>query len=573
MDTLKRLWPYFRKYRLYLFLSVIASAIVSSTDAGVAYITKDILDGIFISKNERLLHLIPIVLIVMFIVRCSSSFFQSLFIQLSSQRAIQNIRDDMYHKIIKLPVAYFHDNTTGVLMTKVINDVSNIQAAVASVMRIMRSVFTVIALVGVVFYQSPRLGVSIFLIVPLMLIIIRKSGRKIKKTSHKSQLHLGELGDTLNESFSGIKVVKSFSNEDKEYKKFVINSANEIKYRLKQALISSISSPMIETLAGMSVAVIIFVGGLQVINGTTTTGTFFSFITAFGLMFEPIKKINNYNTVIQKARASAERIFEVMDSENTVLDNNGTIECDAHSKKIEFRNVSFRYNSSDTNVLDGLNLTIEPGMKAAIVGSSGAGKSTIAALLPRFYDVTEGGIYIGGTDIRDFNVYSLRRNIGIVSQEPFLFNNTIKYNIAYGVKDPDDHAILRAAEQSYSLGFIEELPDGIDTLIGERGCRISGGQRQRITIARALLMNPPVLVLDEATSALDTESEKIVQKALNNLMKNRTSIVIAHRLSTVADADMIVVLNKGKIEAAGTHTRLLEESGTYATLCKMQMLS
>jgi subfamily B ATP-binding cassette protein MsbA len=570
MKNLKRIWKYFRDYKSYIVTALIASAVVSATDGATAYIVKDILDGIFIEKDERLLKLIPLVIIIMYSVRCVARVMQSYLIQYAGQRAVQKIREELYYKMIRLPMSYYDKNDTGAMMARIINDVSNLQNAVPAALKIFRSALSIVFLIGVVLYQDMKLGSTVFLSLPFIVILIDKTGKKVKKYSKKQQERVGEMATALQETFSGVTVVKSFANEDKETAKFYRLNLNEVKYRLKQVMITSLSSPFLETVAGFAVAFIVFYGGLKVISGETTAGTFFSFVTAFGLMFDPFKKINNYNSTIQMANASADRIFDVLDIKNAILDNDGTLECDASGKDIVFENVSFYYNEKDGKVLNGFSLTVKPGMTVALVGSSGAGKSTIASIIPRFYDVTGGSIKIGGTDIRDFKVHSLRKNIGIVSQEPFLFNQSISYNISYSSDVMDMDKIRQAAESAYALNFIDELPDGFDTLLGERGDRLSGGQKQRITIARALLLNPPILILDEATSALDTESERIVQKALTNLMQGRTSFVIAHRLSTILNADMIVVLDKGKIESTGTHTELLQKSEIYSRLCQMQ---
>ncbi|PLX71353.1 MAG: ABC transporter ATP-binding protein [Denitrovibrio sp.] len=570
MKNFKRIWKYFTDHKLFIFAAFMSSAVVSATDGATAYIVKDILDGIFIAKNERFLILIPIVIVIIFSVRFVARFMQSYFIQYAGLHGVQKIREDLYQKMIQLPMSYYDKNDTGAMMTRIINDVTNLQNAIPDALKIIRSILSIFALIGVVLYQDLELGSTIFLTIPFMIILINKTGKKIKKYSRKQQERIGDLATALQETFSGVQVVKSFASEDKETFRFFGLNAREVKYRLKQVLLTSISSPLMETIAGFAIAIIIFYGGLKVINGETTTGTFFSFITAFGLMFDPFKKINQYNASVQAANASAERIFDVIDTHNAILDKDGTMDCDAHGKDISFENVSFCYSKSDGNVLDGFTLDVKAGMTIALVGSSGAGKSTIASLIPRFYDVTDGSIKIGGTDIRDFKVHSLRENIGTVSQDPFLFNETIAYNIAYGVSDPKTEDIYAAAESAYALKFIEELQDGFDTVIGERGDRLSGGQKQRVTIARALLLNPPILILDEATSSLDAESESIVQKALTNLMKGRTSFVIAHRLSTVLNADMIVVLDKGKIESTGTHQELLEKSEIYSRLCNLQ---
>lgn len=570
MKNFKRVWKYFRNYKKYIVTALISSSVVSATDGATAYIIKDILDGIFINKNEHLLKLIPIVIALMYAVRCVGRVFQSYLIQYAGQRAIQQIREEMYHKMIRLPMSYFDKNETGAMMARIINDATNLQNAVPAVLKIFRSGLSIFFLIAVVLYQDAKLGSTVFIALPFMVLLIDRTGKKVKKYSRKQQERIGDLASALQETFSGVTVVKSFANEDKETKSFLVLNVAEVKYRLKQVLITSLSSPVMETVAGFAVALIIFYGGLKVIHGDTTAGTFFSFVTAFGLMFEPFKQINTYNSTLQTANASADRIFAILDMHNEILDRDGTLDCDAHGKDIDFENVAFYYNEKDGLVLNGVNLHVTPGMTVALVGSSGAGKSTIASLLPRFYDVTGGAIKIGGVDLRDFKVHSLRKNIGIVSQEPFLFNKSITYNIAYSTDEIDMDRIRSAAESAYALNFIEELPDGFDTVLGERGDRLSGGQKQRITIARALLLNPPILILDEATSALDTESERIVQKALTNLMKGRTSFVIAHRLSTILNADMIVVLDKGKVESTGTHAELLQKSEIYSRLCQMQ---
>lgn len=570
MNNLLRIWQYFKQYRLRIVFAMLASVIVSGTDAAMAYLSKDLLDKIFIEKNIDMLKLLPLILISLFMIRMASRFTQNYLIKYSAQKAIQKIRDDMYHKLIRMPLSYFHVNPTGTISNKVLTDIKNLQNSVTSALSIFRSMITVIFLIAVVFKHDYKLSLSIFIIAPIMVLIIRKSGKKMKKTSYKTQIQLGEVSNVIVESFRGIKVIKSFANEKKESEKFSIASLKLFKYLTREALISSISSPLIETLAGFAVAVIIFYGGYNVISGETTPGTFFSFLTAFGLMFEPIKKINNYNNVLQKANASADRIFAVLDTENDLTKNNSSLTCNAKGKDIIFDNVSFRYNEENPNVLDSFNIKIKSGSTVALVGHSGSGKSTLISLLSRFYDVTGGAIRIGDTDIKEYDIYSLRKNISIVNQEPYLFNNTVSYNIVYGADSATDEDIVKAAEHAYALDFINEMPDKFDTVLGEMGVRLSGGQKQRITIARAVLADSPVVILDEATSALDTESEKIVQKALDNLMKNKTTIVIAHRLSTILNADMIIVLDKGKLVSKGTHQELLKSCEHYSRMYHAQ---
>jgi subfamily B ATP-binding cassette protein MsbA len=570
MKNLKRLWKYFRGQKFYIIMAMVCSSIVSATDGAAAYIVKDILDGIFINKDVSMLKLIPLLMIAIYLVRFVGRIFQSYFIQYAGYHAVQQVREALYEKLIYMPMRFYDNNDTGALMTRIINDVAMLHNAIPAALKIFRSGLSVFFLIGVVMYQDPVLGSSIFVAIPVMAYIIDKTGRKVKQYSKKRQEKISELGKALQETLTGISVVKSFANEEKEEKTFFKLNGVALVYRLKQVLVTSLSSPFMESLAGFAAALILFYGGLKVINGETTPGTFFSFLTAFGLMFEPFKNINNDNVTVQSAIAASERIFEIIDTNNDILENDGTIECDAKGKDITFENVSFAYNAEDGDVLKGINLTVKSGSTVALVGASGAGKSTIASIIPRFYDIREGSVKIGSTDIRDFKVHSLRRNIGIVSQDTFLFNTSLRENIAYGTGEDDMEKIRAAADSAFALQFIEELEEGFDTLAGQRGDRLSGGQKQRVTIARALLSNPPLLILDEATSALDTESERMVQQALTNLMKGRTSIVIAHRLSTILNADMIVVLENGEIQATGTHDELLKKSEIYARLCELQ---
>jgi len=570
LDNVKRIWSYFKGHKIEFAFAIAASLLVAGGDGAFAYIIKDVLDGIFIAKDKTMLMVIPPVIAVIMFVRGGSRFVQLYLLRTISLKAIRKIRGQMYSKMLRFPMSYYDNTDTGSMMSRIMNDVTLMQTSVTSMIRILKEIFSIIFLTGVIFYMDYELALYCLIIIPSMAIIISKAGQKSKKYSKRGQERMEELATVLSETFSGIRVVKGFVTEDKEEARFKVVNYNEMKYQLKKVLVESLSSPILEIIAGMAGALIIFVGGFKVINGGYTAGTFMSFLTAFLLLMEPFKRINKENGNIQAALSAAERVFALLDKENHILDNDGTEECDARNKVIELKDVKFRYNETDEDVLNGLNLTVQPGQTVAFVGSSGAGKTTLVSLIPRFYDVTDGSVRIGDKDIRDFQVYSLRSNIAVVNQEPFLFNDTITENIRYGTDECTDEDIKKAAESAYAIDFINDLSDGFNTLIGERGDRLSGGQRQRLTIARALLNNPPILILDEATSSLDTEAEKIVQKALHNLMKGRTSFVIAHRLSTILDADMIVVLDKGKVEATGTHDELLGRSKIYKKLYEMQ---
>lgn len=570
MKFLKRLWQYFKKYKLLIVLSFLFSLVVAATSGGIAYIVKPTLDGIFINKNEEKLILMPFVIVGIYLVKGTFRFLQNYLMKKVGQLGVAEIRNDLYNKIIKLPLNFFGKSSTGTLMSRITNDVNLMQNAVTHVVTGIRECFTILGLAAVVLYQDAYLGSFALFVLPLIVIPIVLIGKKIRKYSKRGQTKMGDLSDVLQETFSGIKVVKAFVNEKYEQAKFRAHNSKYVKFQLRRMVYNEASSPLMELIGAIGLSLIVYYGGLKVINGESTPGTFFSFMTAIVMMYDPFKRISNANNAIQAAIGAAERVFHIMDTHNEILENDGELDCEAVNKPISFNNVFFRYSENDDYVLRDINIKFLPGTTNALVGSSGAGKSTFINLIPRFYDVSEGSIKIGDTDIKDFKVYSLRKNIGVVSQDPFLFNDSVNNNIAYGTGDVSQQDVVNAAKAAFAHDFITDLPGGYETIIGERGVRLSGGQKQRITIARAILKNPPILILDEATSALDTESEKIVQKALENLMKDRTSFVIAHRLSTVINADKIVVLDKGEIADTGKHSELLETSEIYKTLYKMQ---
>jgi len=570
LKLLKRLWQYFKKYKLFIVLSFIFSLIVAATNGSIAYIVKPTLDGIFINKNEDKLFLMPFIIIGIYLIKGIFRFLQNYLMKKVGQLGVAEIRNDLYAKIIKLPLNFFGKSSTGTLMSRITNDVNLMQSAVSHVVTGIRECFSILGLATVVLYQDAYLGSFALFVLPLIVIPIVQIGKKIKKYSKRGQTKMGDLSDVLQETFSGIKVVKAFVNENYEQAKFRAHNDKFVKFELRRMIYNEASSPLMELIGAIGLALVVYYGGLKVINGESTPGTFFSFMTAIAMMYDPFKRINNANNAIQAAIGAAERVFHIMDTPNEILENDGALECEAVNKQISFCNVSFKYPGNENYILKNINITFSPGTINALVGASGAGKSTFVNLIPRFYDVTEGSIKIGDVDIRDFKVYSLRRNIGIVSQDPFLFNDTVSNNIAYGKDNVSQEDIINAAKAAFAHDFIMELPEGYETIIGERGIRLSGGQKQRITIARAILKNPPILILDEATSSLDTESEKIVQKALENLMQDRTSFVIAHRLSTVINADKIVVLDRGEIVGTGKHSELLETSEIYQTLYRMQ---
>ncbi len=573
MNTLKRLLGYFKPYILYIVIGLFSALMVAAASGALAYIAKPTLDDIFINHKKEMLKWIPFMFFLIFASQGIFKFLQNYLMQYVGIKAIGKMRNDLYEKIIALPMRFFSENATGILMSRITNDVNVVQNSVKSFISLIKEIITIIVLAGVVIHQNFTLALYAIVVIPVVILPIVQIGKKIKRYSKRSQEKMGDLSSILQETFSGIRVVKSFVMEKEETEKFKKNNEYYMKFLKRIALLNNLNSPMMDILAGVGSGFVVFYGGLQVINGNLTAGDFFSFLIAVGLMYNPLKKINSANNSIQKALAAGERIFFILDYENEIIDNNGTLTCDARSKNVEFKDVSFKYEEDSEYILKDINFKVNSGKTIAFVGASGAGKTTLVNLIPRFFDVTKGGIYIGDTNIKDFDVYSLRKNIGIVSQEPFLFNGSIKYNIQYGSGNATEEDIINAAKNAFAHDFIMEFPDGYDTIIGERGVRLSGGQKQRITIARALLNNPPILILDEATSALDTESEKIVQKALENLMTGRSSFVIAHRLSTILNSDMIVVMDKGKIESIGRHKEILQTSAIYKKLFEMQFNS
>ncbi len=529
------------------------------------------MDGIFIDKNITLLKVMPLLIVVAYLSKGIFRFLQVYFMRYVGQKVIEQIRNELFEKIVNLPLNFFNVTSTGVLMSRITNDVNLVQQSIQIVISLIREIVTVIGLIAVIIYMDWKLALATILCYPLLIHPLRIISRRLRRLSRKDQEMMGGLSSMLQEAFSGIRIVKAFTSEKKEIAKFNKLNGVVVGYVIKSIKTAELSSPLMEFISSLGFAAIIYFGGMQVINGTSTPGTFFSFLAAALMVYRPIKSIGNSNNAIQQAIAAAERIFSILDLENNIVANNGSIICNAKEKDIEFRNVSFKYEGTEKLVLNDINLKIKAGQQIAFVGSSGAGKTTIANLIPRFFEITSGSLMIGGVDIRDFDLKSLRSEISIVSQEPFLFNDTIANNIAYGRnEDVPKEDIVSAAKAAFADEFISQIPTGYDTEIGERGIILSGGQKQRLTIARALLKNSPILILDEATSSLDTESERLVQKALDNLMKGRTALIIAHRLSTILEADMIVVLNENKVEATGRHEELLKISPTYSRLYKMQ---
>jgi subfamily B ATP-binding cassette protein MsbA len=543
--------------------------VVAALTAATAYIVKPVLDEIFFKKDLRMLKLLPFAIIILYILRGACHFGQAYLMNYVGHGIIKRLRDKLYSHIQMLSLSFFHKHDTGTLMARIINDVNKVKGMVSdAVTGVLKDSFTIIGLLFVIFYRDWKLALIAVTVLPVAVIPIVNFGRRMRKFSTRCQEAIADMSYLLHETFTGNKIVKAFGMESYENKRLFEKTARLFKYEIKAVIVRSMSSPVMELLGGIGIALIIWYGGYKVITGTSTPGTFFSFMAALIMLYGPIKKISKLNNVIQEGLAAAVRIYDILDTDSDVVESKNAIELKPRHHSVVFHNISFKYQ--DQIVLKNIDFEVKNSEIVALVGMSGGGKTTLANLIPRFYDVTEGAVLIDGHDIRDVTIKSLRNQIGIVTQDPILFNDTIRNNIAYGNLNASESEIFAAAEAAYAYDFIQSFPDKFETVVGERGMRLSGGERQRICIARALLKSAPILILDEATSSLDSESELLVQEALENLMKSRTTFVIAHRLSTIRSVDRIIVIVNGRVVEEGKHEDLLTLNGEYHKLYNMQ---
>jgi len=566
----RQLFAYLKDQWGKLSLAMICMVIVAATTSATAFIVKPVLDDVFLNKNEFMLKLMPVLIMIIYVLRGAGMYGQDFLMHYVGEKVIKQLRDSLYDRIIDLPLSFFYTQKTGGLMSRITYDVNIIKNMVSrAVTGALRDVFTILGLIGVIFYRDWQLALIAIFVLPAAFFPVVEFGRRVRRFSTRSQESMGDLNAFLHETFAGNKIVKAFGMEPFEKQNFYKKNQKVFRFEVKSIRARALTSPVMEIFGGIGVALVIWYGGYGVINGTSTPGTFFSFMTAVMLLYPPVKKLSKLNNTVQQGLAAADRIFEILETESDIQDPAAPIELPRQTHRIAFENVSFAYNG-DAPVLQNINLTVFPGEILAIVGASGGGKTTLVNLIPRFHDVTAGTVKIDGINIRNISITNLRREVAIVTQEPILFNDTIRANIAYGNQGASDREIEAAAEAAYILNFIKSLPNGFETNIGELGSRLSGGEKQRMCIARALLKDAPILILDEATASLDTESERLVQKALENLMLGRTSFVIAHRLSTVHYAHRIIVLSDGKIVEEGAHSELLARKGEYYNLYRMQ---
>lgn len=552
-----------------LALSAVCSGVEAGMTALSAYLVKPVVEKIFEQKNAQMLVLIPLAVIAVFVIKGIAAYGSYYLLNHVGQSVILRLRNKLYSYMQDLPLAFFQREKTGDLMSRITNDVGIISSMFSSAITApLRECFALIGLLSVTFYLIPKLAVYAFIVLPLAAYPIFYFGRRIRRVRLGAQEAMADLTAFLQETFLGTKIVKAFGMEDYEKRRFADKSRKIFRLEMKEARVRAMSSPLMELLGGLGIAFIIWYGGRQVIAGAYSFGTFMSFLTSVALMYEPLKKLSKVNNAIQRGMAAVDRIFEILDQKSDIIEAPSPVQIQPRPHRIQFDDVSFKYDTA--MVLKNINLTVQTGEIIALVGMSGGGKTSLVNLVPRFYDVTEGAILVDDIDIRQVSIASLRRQIAIVTQEPILFNDTVRNNIAYGSRSASEQQIIQAAKDAYAYDFIMGFADGFDTAVGDLGGRLSGGQRQRICIARALLKDAPILILDEATSSLDSESEEMVQKALENLMKGRTTFIIAHRLSTIGYAHRVLVIVDGRIVEEGVHAQLLARRGEYYKLYQLQ---
>ena len=568
-DRHRQILALIRKNAGRLVMAALCSLMVSAATTAMGYLIKPVIDDIFVNRDTTGLIVLPLLVIVVFLVNGFGRYGQEYFMNYVGEDIIRNLRNRLYAQIQDLSLAFFQKERTGTLMSRITNDVNILKSMVSTaVTSSVRDLATIFGLTVVIFYQNWRMAIIAFFILPLAFWPIFILGRKVRRVSTGCQEAMAELNAFLHETFAGNKIVKAFGMEAHEKSRFFVKTDRLFRLEIKGVIIKALSSPIMEFFGGLGIAFVIWYGGSEVIDGKTTPGTFMSFLACVLLLYDPVKKLSKLNNSIQQGLAAADRVFDIIETRSEIQDPETPSAIGSGPHEVRLETVRFRYG--DQEILKGIDLTVDKGQVLALVGMSGGGKSTIANLIPRFFDVNSGQITIDGTDIRSLTVSDLRRRIAIVSQEPILFNETVRDNIVYGRPDATEEQVVAAAKAAFAHDFILRFPNGYDTLIGELGGRLSGGEKQRLCIARALIKDAPILILDEATSSLDSEAEAVVQKALENLMRGRTTMVIAHRLSTIAGADNIAVIVRGRIVEEGRHAELMDRQGEYYKLHRMQ---
>ena len=561
-DVLKRFGPYFKDYIPHFIFAIIGMGLASGGTAVSAYLVEPVLNKIFVEKNEKLLYILPCAIIAIYVIKNIGTFMQAYFTAYIGQDTIRRFREKMVANLLNLDMDFFNEFRTGELISRTTNDIDRIRSIVSSIIpELTRESVTIIGLLCVVIYQSPKLAFFALVVMPVAIYPISRLAKRMKKISKQSQEKTSDITSALSEIFTNIEIIKANNAQEYEHSRFVDENNKFFRLNLKSVKIEQLVSPLMETIGSIGVAAVIIIGGKDVIDGHINMGAFFSFLTALFMLYTPLKRIVNIYNKMQDAIAASERTFFLMDKVSQIKD--GEKELNEEIKLIKFNNVCLNYG--DKEVLKGINLEANKSEFIALVGSSGGGKSSLMNLLMRFYDVNGGEILINGINLKDIKIRSLRQNIGLVTQRVYIFNDTIAKNVAYG-REFNEDAVINALKLANAYEFVSKLDNGINTILNEFGTNLSGGQRQRIAIARALYQNPQILIFDEATSALDNESEKEITKAINNLRSKKIIFVIAHRLSTVENADKIAVLSDGKIIDSGSDEELSKRNEIYARL-------
>ncbi len=568
----RRLLPYIRPHLGVLVLGGVLAVVVAGMDGAIAWLVKPAMDDIFIRRDLLMLQLIPLALLGAYVVKGVARYLQSYLMAAVGEKVVARLRRDLYTHLQDMPLAFFSGTHSADLMSRILNDVYRLsRLSSGMVVMAVRQAATVLALLAVMLIREWALTVAAVVAFPFIALIVRVIGQRLYKINKRTQQRIAELAVLLHESLAGTKIVKAFGREQHQRERFDSLNQRLLDLSLKNVRADEITEPLMEIAGALGIVAALVYGGYRVISGEMTPGTFFSFTAAVIMLYGPVRRLSRALNSVQQTTASVERVFDILDQPPAIADRPGAGVLTGFHHAIEFHDVAFRYAPAEELVLKDISLTIRKGEVVAFVGMSGAGKSTLMDLLPRFHDVTVGRIAIDGHDLREVSQASLRAQIAIVTQETFLFSDSIRYNIAYGRPQASFDDIVQAARHAHAHDFIMACPEAYDTLVGERGVRLSGGQRQRVAIARAFLKNPPILILDEATSDLDAESEFMVQQALADLMKGRTVLVIAHRLATVRNADRIVVIHEGRVVEVGRHEELLSRDGMYRRLYALQM--
>jgi subfamily B ATP-binding cassette protein MsbA len=565
-----RLLTYVRPYWKVFAISIVCTAITAATEPMLPALLKPFVDGTLVNKDEAISAWAPVFILVIFFVRGVTGFIGTYAINWVSNKLVMDLRAEMFAKLLALPTRFYDDHATGSMISKLTFDVTQVTSAATNAVTVtVRDSVIIIGLLGLLFYLDWKLTLLTLVVAPIVAFVIKTINKRLRSTSRDAQRAMGSITQVIEESVTAHKVVKLFGGQQYEHERFNVETNWMRRYSMKQAAAAAANVPIVQMVAAIALSVVVYLAIIQSKSDATTVGGFLSFVAAMLMLTAPLKRLTGVSEFMQRGLAAAESIFELLDTASETDEGKNLI--GRASGHLAFEHLDFSYHADGRMALNDICLDIPAGQTVALVGQSGSGKSTMANLVPRFYNPTGGRITLDGQDIRELSLVSLRANIALVSQEVVLFNDTISANIAYGqMREVPQAEIIAAATAAHAMEFINEMPLGLETLVGEKGVRLSGGQRQRLAIARAILKDAPILILDEATSALDSESERYVQAALETLMQGRTTLVIAHRLSTIENADRIVVMQKGHLVEMGTHTELLAKNGVYAQLHRIQ---